>query len=150
MYKLPRLKFPEYKFRFRKNPENKTLIFDELRKKWMVLTPEEWVRQNTIRFLTGELKFPETVFKVETGLQINRRDKRSDILVYKNGQPILLVECKAPEVTIDASVLDQALVYNQEYKAPYLLLTNGLNHLLFHDKSGELLQLKTFINYQDL
>lgn len=147
---LPQLNFPPYNFRFKKNEAQQPCIFDSIRKKWLVLTPEEWVRQNTIAFLTNEQGFPSTVFKIETGVVINNNQKRSDILVYKNQVPTLLVECKAPKININQSVLNQALAYNLKYNAGYVFLTNGLSHFLFKLANGTVEKLDEFLDYNDL
>ena len=150
MQKLQHLNFPKYSFRFKKAHNNEPLIFDSIRKKWLVLTPEEWVRQNLIRFLVESEGFPESQFKIETGVKINANQKRSDILIYKEGIPCVLVECKALKIKIDQSVLDQALNYNQKYNCKYILLSNGIKHIFFYLKGGELSQLTEFPSYQSL
>lgn len=122
------LNFPNYSFRF-KSKENKTLIFDSLRKKFVHLTPEEWVRQHTVQFLLQQKKYPQNYINVEKSFQIAGLTKRYDLVVYKSDQSIwLLVECKAPEVTITQEVFDQTARYNQHLQADFLMLTNGVNH----------------------
>ena len=122
------LEFPSYTFRF-KNSENKVSIFDEIRKKFIILTPEEWVRQNVVRFLMEEKKYPKSLINVEKVLKINGLTKRYDVIVFKNDGSIdVLVECKAPEVKISQSVFDQIARYNLNLKANYLMITNGINH----------------------
>ncbi|MES2652883.1 MAG: type I restriction enzyme HsdR N-terminal domain-containing protein [Bacteroidota bacterium] len=103
-------------------------IFDEIRKKHLVLTPEEWVRQHFICYLK-EKGFPSSLLQIEGGLSLNQTKKRSDILVYTNlGEKIMVVECKAPSVQITQATFDQAARYNSVYKAKWLAVTNGLNH----------------------
>tara|TARA_Y100000589_G_scaffold123374_1_gene117757 strand:+ start:4581 stop:5024 length:444 start_codon:yes stop_codon:yes gene_type:complete len=126
--KLPKLNFPEYLFRYKKSESNQPLIFDKVRKKWLVLTPEEWVRQNIISHLIEDLGYPESVFKIETGLLINENKRRSDVLVYKNSKPFVLIECKAHTVDITKETLYQAMNYNTAYDCPYIILTNGKTH----------------------
>ena len=126
--KLPRLNFPKYSFRYKKSEANQTLIFDRVRKKWLVLTPEEWVRQNIISHLIENLGYPETVFKIETGLYVYENKRRSDVLVYKNSKPFILIECKAGTVEISQDVLHQAMNYNTTYRCPFIILTNGQTH----------------------
>jgi len=122
------LNLPAYRFTF-KEENKKTKIFDAIRKKFLVLTPEEWVRQHVVRFLIEEKGFPASLIAIEAGLQLNGLQKRADILVYsKMGKPILLVECKAPHVKIDQKVFDQIGRYNITFKLPYLLVTNGMKH----------------------
>ena len=112
-----------------KQEEGKTLVFDICRKKWLVLAPEEWVRQHWLHELTGRLGYPAGLIKAEGSHKYNRLRKRSDILCYgPEGRPLLLAECKAPDVPINNAVFRQAVLYNKTIKAPCLLLTNGLKH----------------------
>ncbi len=125
---MQKLNLPEQTFRFKKE-EDKTYIFDDFRKKFVVLTPEEWVRQNFLMYLTNELDFPKSLISVEAGLKLYQRIKRTDIVVYdKQGSPVLIVECKAPEIKIDEKVFDQIVRYNMALQVNYLIVTNGLNH----------------------
>ncbi len=125
---MQRLNFPSYTFRL-KSKENKTLIFDIVRKKYVVLTPEEWVRQHTVLFLIQEKKYPISLIAIEKQLKINSIVKRTDIIIYnKNGTPEILVECKAPSVVISQNTFDQIARYNLTAKSSYLMVTNGLHH----------------------
>ncbi len=125
MYKL---NFPKYDFRFQKY-QNKVRIFSKLRKKFIVLTPEEWVRQNCVMFLINEKKNSPHLMNEEKKVDVNGMSKRYDILVYKNDGSIkLIVECKSPEVKLDQEVFDQIARYNLSLEADYLMLTNGINH----------------------
>ncbi|PVW13565.1 type I restriction enzyme HsdR N-terminal domain-containing protein [Marixanthomonas spongiae] len=125
---MQRLNFPQYTFRF-KNSENKTLIFDEVRKKFIVLTPEEWVRQHVIQFLISEKKYPKSLINVEKQLKLHKTVKRYDIVVFKpDGTIYLIVECKAPSIGITQQTFDQIARYNLVAKATYLMVTNGLEH----------------------
>ena len=125
---MQRLNFPSYTFRF-KNSENKVSIFDEIRKKFMLMTPEEWVRQNVVRFLLEEKKYPKSYINVEKIIKINGLTKRYDIVVFQpNGKIFLLIECKAPEVPISQNTFDQIARYNMVLEAEFLMVTNGLNH----------------------
>jgi hypothetical protein len=125
---MQKLNFPTYTFRF-KNSENKVAIFDAIRKKFVILTPEEWVRQNVVRFLLEEKKYSKSYINVEKVIKINGLTKRYDIVVFQpNGQLFLLVECKAPEVSISQNTFDQIARYNIVLEAEYLMVTNGLNH----------------------
>lgn len=102
---------------------------DELRKKYVVLTPEEWVRQHIVQYLINFKNYPKALISLEKGLKVNDLLKRSDVLVYdSNTEPLLLIECKAPEVKISQDVFDQAARYNSVYKVKYILITNGLEH----------------------
>ena len=125
---MKQLQFPTYSFRF-KNSENKVAIFDEIRKKFIIITPEEWVRQHVVQFLLQDKKYPKSHINVEKLLKINNLTKRYDVVVFKpDGNISILVECKAPEVKITQSTFDQIARYNMTLKAEYLMVTNGLNH----------------------
>ncbi len=145
--KLPKLNLPIYSFRYKKSSSNQPLIFDQVRKKWLILTPEEWVRQNIITHLIKALNYPESVFKIETGLYVNSNMRRSDVLVYKNSKPYVLIECKAHNMVLTQDVFSQALNYNSAYNCPFIVLTNGKNHKTIN-VSGECVQvLNDFPNY---
>lgn len=125
---MKKLNFPVYSFRF-KNSENKVSIFDEIRKKFILLTPEEWVRQHVVQFLLQDKKYPKSYINVEKLIKINNLSKRYDGVVFQpNGDIFLLIECKAPEVPISQQTFDQIARYNLVLKAKYLMVTNGLNH----------------------
>lgn len=125
---MQKLNFPVYSFRF-KNSENKVSIFDEIRKKFILLTPEEWVRQHVIQFLLQDKRYPKSYINVEKLIKINDLSKRYDGVVFQpNGEIFLLIECKAPEVPISQQTFDQIARYNLVLKAKYLMVTNGLNH----------------------
>jgi len=122
------LNLPKYSFRI-KNKENKLYIFDMIRKKNIVLTPEEWVRQNFIQFLIKEKKYPKSLIAVEKQLQVNNVVKRTDILIFnKSGVPYIIVECKSSNVKITQDTFDQIARYNLKLNAIYLIVTNGLQH----------------------
>ena len=125
---MQNLNFPYYNFRF-KNSENKVSIFDDIRKKFIILTPEEWVRQHTVKFLLEEKNYPKSHINVEKLVKVNGINKRYDIVVFHpNGELFLLIECKAPEVKITQETFDQIARYNLKLRAQYLMVTNGLNH----------------------
>ena len=125
---MQKLNFPSYSFRF-KNSENKVAIFDDVRKKFIILTPEEWVRQHTVQYLLQEKKYSKSYLNVEKLIKINDLSKRYDIVVFQpNGEIFLLIECKAPEVNITQGNFDQIARYNLKLQAKYLMVTNGLNH----------------------
>ncbi len=122
------LNFPKYTFRF-KNRENKIYIFDAIRKKFVVLTPEEWVRQHTVQFLIQEKNYPISLINVEKELIFNDLKRRYDIVIFNpNGSIFLVVECKRSKVMIKQDTFDQIARYNMVLKAQYLMVTNGLNH----------------------
>lgn len=125
---MQKLNFPTYSFRF-KNSENKRLIFDAIRKKFVVLQPEEWVRQHCIQYLIQVKNYPKSLINVEKELKINTLKKRYDIVVFKpDGSIHLIVECKAPTININQETFDQIARYNLELNATYLMVTNGINH----------------------
>jgi len=122
------LNFPAIEMRTKKEGEQ-TVIFDGIRKKYVALTPEEWVRQHLIHYLIAEKNYPSMLISVETPLRYAHVNKRSDVLVNdRNGQPLMLAECKAPEVAITQKVFEQIAIYNHTIQAPCLLATNGLQH----------------------
>ncbi|MNF50288.1 type I restriction enzyme HsdR N-terminal domain-containing protein [Flavobacterium maritimum] len=125
---MQKLNFQAYNFRF-KNSENKVSIFDEIRKKFIILTPEEWVRQHVVQFLLAEKKYPKSLINVEKVLKVNGLRKRYDAVVYNpDGSIFILIECKAPEVKITQATFDQIARYNMTMKSQFLMVTNGLNH----------------------
>jgi hypothetical protein len=122
------LNFPKYAFRF-KSRENKMLVFDIIRKKYVALTGEEWVRQHCLHFLVETMGYPAGRILVERRLKVEDLDKRMDVAVCdQRGKVQLLLECKAPEVVLDQKVFDQIARYNWEAKADILMVTNGISH----------------------
>ena len=147
---MQQLNFPSYSFRF-KNSENKVSIFDAIRKKFIILTPEEWVRQHVVQFLMTEKNYPQSLLNVEKVLKVNGLRKRYDIVVYNSDGTIhILIECKAPEVTISQNTFDQIAQYNMTLQSNYLMVTNGLNHYFCQmDNENEKYQFLTELpNYQ--
>ncbi|MGB3073873.1 MAG: type I restriction enzyme HsdR N-terminal domain-containing protein [Chitinophagales bacterium] len=117
--------FPKYEFNIR-NREGQSQIFDAIRKRFVALTPEEWVRQHWLRYLIEEKKYPRSLIAVEMSLKLNKLSKRCDIVVYgKNGKPQLIVECKAGDVKLTQKVFDQIARYNLTLKVKYLVVSNG-------------------------
>ena len=125
---MQKLNLPTYAFKLKSN-EKHTLIFDNLRKKYFVLTPEEWVRQHFVKFLIEEKKYPVSLIALEKELTLNNRKKRTDIVIFdKQGNPDIIVECTAPRIKISQATFDQIARYNLKLKAKYLVLTNGIEH----------------------
>ena len=125
---MQQLNLPQYPIKLKEEKGTK-YIFDPIRKKYLVLLPEEWVRQNFIQYLINEKSFPSTLIAIEKGLKLNELQKRADIVIYDNkGQPIVLIECKAPKVKINQEVFEQVARYNIVFKVPYLVVTNGIEH----------------------
>jgi hypothetical protein len=128
MFNPTPLNLPAYPFKISQK-EGIYFIFDEIRKKHLVLTPEEWVRQHFIKYLIREKQFSASLMQIEGGLNLNQTKKRSDVLVYnQNGEKLMVIECKAPSVPITQATFDQAARYNSVYKAKWLTITNGINH----------------------
>lgn len=122
------LNLPPYPFKITLKAEQH-FIFDEIRKKHLVLTPEEWVRQHFIHYLIVEKKFPRTLIQIEGGLNLNQLQKRTDIVIFNvSGERIMVIECKAPGIKISQGVFDQAARYNSVHRAKWLVVTNGLKH----------------------
>ena len=132
---MDKLNLPPGNFKIDKK-NGKTVILDPIRKKYLVLTPEEWVRQHFIQFLVQHHQYPTGLISLEAGLKYNGMPRRSDIVVYnQQGKPHLLVECKAPQVALQnkgpwQSALAQVAAYNELLMAPYIILTNGLRHFV--------------------
>ncbi|MEO6884574.1 MAG: type I restriction enzyme HsdR N-terminal domain-containing protein [Bacteroidia bacterium] len=126
---FPQLNLPVYTFKL-KGQNQRTQIYDIVRRKYVVLTPEEWVRQHFIHFLVQEKKFPASLMAIETAVKSTQTLKRrSDIVIYDNTlNPYLLVECKAPEIKIKQDVFDQIARYNMDLKVKFLIVSNGLQH----------------------
>src|SRR5688572_6204321 len=126
---MVKLNLPAYDVGLKKE-HGKILIFDLLRKRYVVLTPEEWVRQHFIHYLINHLKYPKALIKVEGGLVFNTLQKRSDIVVFnREGNPWMMIECKAPELKLSKRTIRQASIYNHSLKAKYLVITNGMSHI---------------------
>ena len=127
---MSKLNFPDYEFKI-KNIDNKTYIFDIVRKKFFILSPEEWVRQHVIYYLL-EKEISKNHIGIEKKVIVNKMNKRFDLVVYNSdGSVKLLVECKAPSVKIDQAVFDQTLIYNKSLNSQFMMITNGLIHFFF-------------------
>jgi hypothetical protein len=125
---LPQLNFPPYNLRVAQTA-GKPVVYDPVRRKEVALTPEEWVRQHTIQYLSVDLGYPLSLIAVEGGLSLNELKKRFDLLLYNaDGKAVLLVECKAPGVKITQEVFNQASRYNMIFKVSLLFVTNGMEH----------------------
>ncbi|MDR3697974.1 type I restriction enzyme HsdR N-terminal domain-containing protein [Mucilaginibacter sp.] len=122
------LQLPPYPFKIT-DQNGQLIMFDPIRKKNIIITPEEWVRQHFVQYLINQKKYPKTLIKLEGGHKLHGMTKRSDIVVYNPaGEKILLVECKAPSVTIDQKTFDQVARYNMVHKVKIIAVTNGLQH----------------------
>jgi hypothetical protein len=126
--KLPVLNLPHFEPNLQVS-DGKLWIFDPLRKKKLILTPEEWVRQHWVNYLIHHQNYPKGLFALEKGMKYNQIQKRTDLVVFdREGQPYMLVECKAPEVAITEQTLSQALAYNSVLNCPNVVLSNGIKH----------------------
>ena len=149
---MEKLNLPEYTFRY-KEEKGKKFIFDEVRAKFVALTPEEWVRQNFLRFMEAHLHYPKALTGVEKMLKVNGLSQRCDILLYnRRGAPVLIVECKAPSVPVNTRTLSQAARYNTTLKVPFLVLTNGLTHYCIKTdvETGDHEALSGFPSFEEL
>jgi hypothetical protein len=127
---MEELIFPAFDYQI-KESDGKTSIFDIIRRKNVIITPEEWVRQHLVHFLVEQLEYPRALIKVEDGLRLNKMQKRSDVIVYdRNGRVFMIVECKSYKIQIKQSAMDQLSAYNQKHRAAYLVLTNGRKNVI--------------------
>ena len=125
---MTKLNLPEFEFIYKEKNEKK-YIFDEIRRKYLLLTPEEWVRQNFVKYLVNYKNYPASLIALEMPFVMHSIDKRSDIVVYNNrGKIVLMAECKSPDISISQKIFDQAAVYNLKLNAKILVITNGLSH----------------------
>jgi hypothetical protein len=128
MEQLQPLNLPPYPFKI-SDSNGQLTLFDEIRKKHLVITPEEWVRQHFVQYLINQKKYPKTLIKLEGGVKLNGMPRRTDIVVFNPaGEKILMVECKAPSIAISQKVFDQVARYNITHKIGLLAVTNGLQH----------------------
>jgi hypothetical protein len=128
MNQLQPLNLPPYPFKIT-DQDGQLSLFDEIRKRNIIITPEEWVRQHFVQYLIRQKNYPKALLKLEGGHKLHGRQKRSDIIAFNSaGDKILLVECKAPSVAIDQKVFDQVARYNMVHKIALLAVTNGLQH----------------------
>ncbi len=127
----PELNFPSFEHKI-KEENNQEYIWEPIRKSWILLTSEEWVRQNLIRYFADVLAYPAGLMQAECQIMVGKVKKRFDLVVMNRSlQPWLICECKAPPIAITASVFEQAAQYNSKLKCPYLAVTNGLQHYCF-------------------
>ena len=125
-----KLNFPNFKFNI-KNKDNKAYIFDIIRKKFVLLTPEEWVRQHVLCYLINH-GVSKTHIGIEKKIIINNLTKRFDVVVFNsNGTAKLLIECKSPFIKINQKVFDQTLIYNKTLNSEFMMITNGMIHYFF-------------------
>ena len=140
------INYPEYPFKIQKEA-GKDCIFDPLRKTWVVLTPEEWVRQNFIQYLIQVKQYPASLIAIEKTIQLGELKKRFDIVVYKNEAPWILIECKEADVSLTEKTLEQILQYQQVIEASYLVMTNGHTTYGAKIETGKLHYLQSLPDY---
>jgi hypothetical protein len=144
---MVKLEFPAPNFKI-KEEEGKEFIFDELRRQWVRLTPEEWVRQNVIQYLVQIKKYPAALIGVEKEIKLGELKKRFDVLVFdKEHQPWMMIECKAMDVELNEDVLQQLLRYNISVPVTYLVITNGSYTYAYEKKEGMLQVLTTLPDF---
>jgi len=147
---MAQLNFPAYDLAIRQT-DGQQLIFDPLRKRYVALTPEEWVRQHVIQYLLQDKGYPSGLVSVEGSISLYKTQKRYDIAAFsRDGVPLLVVECKAPEVSINQGVVDQVVRYNLVLNAPYLFITNGLVHIVLKKEAEGYVQVKQVPRYESL
>lgn len=148
---LPALNFPNIEFRFQKNEKNTLQLFDVIRKKFVDVTPEEWVRQHIVHFMISHLEVPPSMISIEKKLVLNKTTRRTDIVVFNSTlKPLLIVECKAPHIEINQETIDQALRYNLELNVPFIFLSNGLKHVFVKLNSNSAEILKKLPNFSEM
>jgi hypothetical protein len=140
------INYPEYPFKIQKEA-GKDCIFDPLRKTWVVLTPEEWVRQNFIQYLIQVKQYPASLIAIEKTIQLGELKKRFDIVVYKNEAAWILIECKEANVSLTEKTLEQILQYQQVVEANYLVMTNGHTTYGAKIETGKLHYLQSLPDY---
>ena len=140
------LPYPSYPFKI-KAINGKDQIFDPFRKSWVVLTPEEWVRQNVLQYLVQTLQYPSSLIAVEKEIKLGELSKRFDIVVYKNEKPWMIIECKEAKVALNEKTMEQILQYQQVLTAQYLFISNGHETMGAKIESGKLHALQNFPEY---
>jgi hypothetical protein len=140
------LQYPNYPFKIKAH-HGKDQIFDPFRKTWVLLTPEEWVRQNLLQYLVQNLHYPASLIAVEKEIKLGELSKRFDIVVYKNELPWMIIECKEAKVTLNEKTMEQILQYQQVLTAQYLFISNGHETMGAKIESGKLQALQNFPEY---
>ena len=143
------INFPEEKPKIKKNDQN-TLVFCSIRKKWLILTPEEWVRQNIILYLSLTKNFPLSLFSIEKQIDVNGQHKRIDLAIYHDSNPMMLVECKKIEQDLNQATLSQSLSYFSKINAKYLLITNGAQSFCFSNQNNHLTEVFEIPKWSDI
>ncbi len=135
--------YPKFDFKI-KQRDNKEIIYDEIRHSWFILTPEEWVRQNFIQYLIQTKKYPASLIAVEKEIAVGELRKRFDLVIYKNDQPWIIVECKQMDVQLSHNTISQVLSYNSKIQAKYIAVTNGNNTVLWQIELDKIIDANAF------
>jgi hypothetical protein len=142
-----KIEYPKYQFKIKKE-NNIELIFDVFRKRWLVLTPEEWVRQNILQYLTGIKKYPAKLIAIEKEISLGELKKRCDAVVYnRNALPWMIIECKEMNTPVNSKTLEQILRYHITLPAKYLVITNGSYCYGFEKKDGQFFEINAIPEY---
>lgn len=142
-----KIDYPAPQFKL-KDEAGKQQIFDAIRKRWVILTPEEWVRQNFIRYLNEVMKYPSSLMAIEKEIQLGELKKRCDIVIYKEDKPWMIIECKEMNVGLSMSTIEQVLQYNIPLNASYLGITNGTDNYLWELTNNKAVEIFSFPSYQ--
>ena len=147
---MKRLNLPTYSFNI-KSDGKRRLIFDPCRSKWVSLTPEEWVRQHIVRYFTEELDYPQGLIATEMAIDLNSRLRRCDIVVHnRKGSPAMIVECKAPGITLSQNSFDQVNQYNWALGVPFLVVSNGIQHFCLERQNEAFIFRDSFPGFDQL
>ena len=139
------LQLPSCEFKFKEAEDGKLCIFDSLRKKYLILTPEEWVRQHIVQMLIHHYQYPKSLFSLERGVKYNHMKKRFDVLILdRKGNPFFLIECKAPDIVLSQNTIEQVCLYNKSIEAPHMGISNGKQHILMQFDAREAKYVQTF------
>ncbi len=142
-----RIEYPSYNFKI-KEINNSEFIFDEIRLKWILLTPEEWVRQNIIQYFIIILNYPKSLFAIEKEILVGELKKRCDIVIYKDSKPWMIVECKSSQSKLDKKVVEQILIYHSKLLSTFIAITNGNTTLLFEKVNNKFEALVKFPSWK--
>ena len=141
------IRYPKKEFKT-KATNGVQYIWDDIRKKWVKLTPEEWVRQNFVQYILAAKKYPASLVAIEKGIELNGLKKRCDIVLFQNQKPWMIVECKEPDVPLSENTFMQVIRYNMVLQVPFLVLTNGSNTLSWQIVDGQITPLESFPDWK--
>jgi Type I restriction enzyme R protein N terminus (HSDR_N) len=143
-----KIDYPKYQFKIKKE-NNSELIFDTFRKRWMILTPEEWVRQNMLQYLTEIKKYPAKLIAIEKEIKLGELKKRCDIVIYnRDSIPWMIIECKEMKVPLSQKTIEQILRYHITLLATYLIITNGSYTYGFKKTGNEFIEMNEFPDFK--